>query len=301
MSILWLKVDERTVLTAFFLSQSWVTPKRLTLKSICLLTRCHRPSLLKAACLFIVDIGLNFSCYLFSLSLYLQPSLYSKMEKADILDLTVNYLKSVKCEQGYLRDANSLARYRNGYNDCAGEMTRYLMTENGLDYHSRTRLLTQVASHCQNANLRTTADLGARSVAQPPLFIRPVAAPIVTSGPACPTLSSSVPIFPATYAPVNNKHQSSYPSPVSSGPGNQMSHMTANYCQYVMTSPVVNTLGTISGSAANLWRPWWEGKLDDKNQTYWKGWRQWMQLQSNILNLVPSVTSENFFNTENCN
>ena len=202
------------------------------------LSCCRFPAIVVLACSRVVCwswilASIILTLLIFSFCLYLQPSLYSKMEKADILDLTVNYLKSVKCEQGYLRDANSLARYRNGYNDCAGEMTRYLMTENGLDYHSRTRLLSQVASHCQNANLRTTADLGVRAVAQPPLFIRPVAAPVVTSSAACPTLSSSVPIFPATYSPANNKHQSSYPSPpLSSGTGNQMSHMTAGYYQY---------------------------------------------------------------------
>lgn len=180
------------------------------------------------------------------------PSLYSKMEKADILDLTVNYLKSVQCEQGYLRDATSLAKYRAGYNDCAGEMTRYLMTENGVDYHSRAKLLSQVASYCQNANLRTTADMTTRPALQPPLFIRPVATQITPSTSTCPSLSTSIPIFPANYAPIDSKLQPRFSSPpASSGTGNQMTPMNANYYRFLMTSSP-----NVGPNTTAVWRPW---------------------------------------------
>jgi hypothetical protein len=170
------------------------------------------------------------------------------MEKADILDLTVNYLKSVKCEQGFLRDATSLAKYRAGYNDCAGEMTRYLMSDTGLDYHSRAKLLSQVASYCQNANLRTAADMNARSP-QASLFIRPLATPIA---PQTSSLPSSIPIYPANYNPTENKRPVSFPAPpVSTGSGDQLN---PNYCRYLMTSSAA--FGRLGTSTSNVWRPW---------------------------------------------
>lgn len=168
------------------------------------------------------------------------------MEKADILDLTVNYLKSVKCEQGFLRDATSLAKYRAGYNDCAGEVTRYLMSDTGLDYHSRTKLLSQVASYCQNANLRTTADMNTRSP-QAPLFIRPITSPVVRPTTALP---SSIPIYPVNYNHTENKHPVNFPAPsVSGGIGDQV-----NYCRYLMTASTA--FGGQGPNATNVWRPW---------------------------------------------
>jgi hypothetical protein len=164
------------------------------------------------------------------------------MEKADILDLTVNYLKSVKCEQGFLRDATSLAKYRAGYNDCAGEMTRYLMSDTGLDYHSRAKLLSQVASHCQNANLRTAADMSTRSP-QASLFIRPIATPIA---PPTTTLPSSIPIYPSNYKPLGFAAPS-----VPTGSGDQLS---PNYCRYLMTSSTA--FGGLGANTSNVWRPW---------------------------------------------
>lgn len=164
------------------------------------------------------------------------------MEKADILDLTVNYLKSVKCEPGFLRDATSLAKYRAGYNDCAGEMTRYLMSDTGLDYHSRAKLLSQVASYCQNANLRTTADMNTRSP-QAPLYIRTLGTPISST-----TLPSSIPIYPANYNTTENKR--AFPPPPT-GTGEQ-----ANFCRYLMTPSAMRPFGGLGPSTSGVWRPW---------------------------------------------
>ena len=172
------------------------------------------------------------------------------MEKADILDLTVNYLKSVKCEQGYLRDATSLAKYRAGYNDCAGEMTRYLMSDTGLDYHNRAKLLSQVASYCQNANLRTAADMSARAP-QAPLFVRPMTTPIGASTTACPAIPSSIPIYPANFNPTEAKRKASFVPP-SAGTGDQHS----NYCRYLMTSSTANSFGSMGANTSSVWRPW---------------------------------------------
>lgn len=192
----------------------------------------------------------SFSYFVF----YLQASLYSKMEKADILDLTVNYLKSVKCDQGFLRDATSLAKYRLGYNDCAGEMTQYIMSDAGLDYHNRAKLLSQMASSCQKANLRTTAEMnlpGSRA----PLYARPPAIPIALSANRLPpSMSSPIPIYPSSFNPTEINR----PVNVSMGSSSVIlkeSNVKSNcYSPLFMTSSTA--LSGLESSGSNVWRPW---------------------------------------------
>ena len=45
-------------------------------------------------------------------------------------------------------DSSAMARYRAGYNECANEVSRYLMSLDGLSVQVRTRLLSHLASHC---------------------------------------------------------------------------------------------------------------------------------------------------------
>lgn len=80
-------------------------------------------------------------------------SCYSKLEKADILEMTVRYLRSMRTQSAATRvsntsDPNTMARYRAGYNECANEVSRYLMSLEGLDVQVRARLLSHLASYC---------------------------------------------------------------------------------------------------------------------------------------------------------
>jgi len=79
-------------------------------------------------------------------------SCYSKLEKADILEMTVRYLRSMRNQNMTARvntnDPSTMARYRAGYNECANEVTRYLMSLDGLDAQVRARLLSHLASYC---------------------------------------------------------------------------------------------------------------------------------------------------------
>ena len=45
-------------------------------------------------------------------------------------------------------DPNTMARYRAGYNECVNEVSRYLMSLDGLDVQVRARLLSHLASYC---------------------------------------------------------------------------------------------------------------------------------------------------------
>lgn len=79
-------------------------------------------------------------------------SCYSKLEKADILEMTVRYLRTMRNQNMTARlnttDPNIMARYRAGYNACANEVTRYLMSLDGLDAQVRTRLLSHLVTYC---------------------------------------------------------------------------------------------------------------------------------------------------------
>lgn len=80
-------------------------------------------------------------------------SCYSKLEKADILEMTVRYLRSMRTQSvatriNHTSDPNTMARFRAGYNECANEVSRYLMSLDGLDVQVRARLLSHLASYC---------------------------------------------------------------------------------------------------------------------------------------------------------
>ncbi|KAK3602743.1 hypothetical protein CHS0354_017195 [Potamilus streckersoni] len=56
---------------------------------------------------------------------------YSKLEKADILEMTVKHLKTIQRQQmavAMATDPNVISKYRAGFSDCAGEIARYLDT-----------------------------------------------------------------------------------------------------------------------------------------------------------------------------
>lgn len=79
-------------------------------------------------------------------------SCYSKLEKADILEMTVQHLKNLKNQQvsaGILpSNQASLANYRAGFNQCASEITRLLTGLGNTDSALRTRLLEHLATRC---------------------------------------------------------------------------------------------------------------------------------------------------------
>ncbi|XP_077998418.1 transcription factor HES-1-A-like [Glandiceps talaboti] len=80
-------------------------------------------------------------------------SRHSKLEKADILEMTVKYLRNVQRQQmsaALTLDPSVLSKYRAGFNECFGEVQRYLTNLEGVDTDSRSRLLGHLANCCQN-------------------------------------------------------------------------------------------------------------------------------------------------------
>jgi len=63
---------------------------------------------------------------------------YGKMEKADILEMTANYLKTLRGQlvqqhQSNLRGTDGYSSYQAGYQHCAAEVSRYLATNSDLN------------------------------------------------------------------------------------------------------------------------------------------------------------------------
>lgn len=88
---------------------------------------------------------------------------YSKLEKADILEMTVKYLRSIQRRQitsAMAADPTVAAKYSLGYAECANEVARYLGSSQGLNDNVRNRVLhhitgcTQTVGHPQIGNIQ---------------------------------------------------------------------------------------------------------------------------------------------------
>ncbi|XP_052819796.1 hairy/enhancer-of-split related with YRPW motif protein 1-like isoform X2 [Mya arenaria] len=74
---------------------------------------------------------------------------YSKLEKADILEMTVKHLKLVQRQQmtaAMTTDPNAISKYRAGFNECAAEIARYLDNVNGGNPDLKSRVMNYLGS-----------------------------------------------------------------------------------------------------------------------------------------------------------
>ncbi|NP_001158466.1 hairy and enhancer of split 1 [Saccoglossus kowalevskii] len=95
-------------------------------------------------------------------------SRHSKLEKADILEMTVKYLQNVQRQQmgaALNQDPTVLSKYRAGFNECFGEVQRYLTSVEGVGTDTRSRLLGHLANCCQNMSQNYTVHQASSPVA----------------------------------------------------------------------------------------------------------------------------------------
>ncbi|TDH05676.1 hypothetical protein EPR50_G00124710 [Perca flavescens] len=82
-------------------------------------------------------------------------SRHSKLEKADILEMTVKHLRNLQRLQmtaAVNTDPSVLGKYRAGFSECVGEVTRFLSTCEGVNTEVRTRLLSHLAACVSQIN-----------------------------------------------------------------------------------------------------------------------------------------------------
>ncbi|XP_023594572.1 transcription factor HES-4 isoform X1 [Trichechus manatus latirostris] len=78
-----------------------------------------------------------------------QSSRHSKLEKADILEMTVRHLQGLRRVQvtaALSADPAVLGKYRAGFNECLAEVSRFLASCEGVPVDVRSRLLGHLAS-----------------------------------------------------------------------------------------------------------------------------------------------------------
>ncbi|CAG2170338.1 unnamed protein product [Oppiella nova] len=92
------------------------------------------------------------------------PSRHSKLEKADILEMTVRHLQSVQRQQmasAISTDPSVLNKYRAGFNECATEVGRYIGRVDGVENTLRQRILNHLNACVTSLN--TAANMASNS------------------------------------------------------------------------------------------------------------------------------------------
>ncbi|GFY13915.1 protein deadpan [Trichonephila clavipes] len=86
------------------------------------------------------------------------PSRHSKLEKADILEMTVRHLQNIQRQQmaaAISTDSSVLNKFKAGFNECATEVTRYISRIEGVDPAMRQRLLSHLSNCLASMNTAT--------------------------------------------------------------------------------------------------------------------------------------------------
>ncbi|RZF38704.1 hypothetical protein LSTR_LSTR016193, partial [Laodelphax striatellus] len=81
------------------------------------------------------------------------PARHSKLEKADILEMTVKHLQTVQKRQlsaAMVADPGVVHKFRGGFEECATEVSRYIEGLDGIDMGVRRRLAAHLSSCVTN-------------------------------------------------------------------------------------------------------------------------------------------------------
>lgn len=115
----------------------------------------------------------------------------AKLEKADVLELTVRHLRKLQQHQALALPAQnqSQQKFMSGYALCANEVTRFISSSPDLDVHVSKNLLSHLGSRLNTVPATTT----------------PAPTPVAVTRPN--TVTVSVPLTPPS-SPINlSKHQ----------------------------------------------------------------------------------------------
>lgn len=86
-------------------------------------------------------------------SFLLQPTRHSKLEKADILEMTVKHLQAVQRQQlstAVATDPAVLTKFRSGFSECATEVSRYVSHLENVDPVVKQRLVSHLNNCVSN-------------------------------------------------------------------------------------------------------------------------------------------------------
>lgn len=124
----------------------------------------------------------------------------AKLEKADVLELTVRHLRKLQQHQALALPAQnqSQQKFMSGYALCANEVTRFISSSPDIDVHVSKNLLSHLGTRLNTMPATATTPAPAATPS-------PAPAPTVVSRPN--TVTVSVPLTPPS-SPINlTKHQ----------------------------------------------------------------------------------------------
>lgn len=78
----------------------------------------------------------------------MQPARHSKLEKADILEMTVKHLQSLQRQQlavAVTTDPQVLSKFKTGFSECATEVNRYISNMDGVETGVKQRLVAHLS------------------------------------------------------------------------------------------------------------------------------------------------------------
>ena len=177
----------------------------------------------------------------------------TKLEKADVLELTVRHLHKLRERQALGLSPspsspgspnNTQDKFRAGFTHCAAEVSRYLATSTGLDVTVGQRLLSHLG----------------RCVHQLETF--------PASGAAIPSASYTPPSSPTQQQQQSELHRSIHhrssvlpPLPVSPALSDVMDSTTTggpcDYSKYSIRSDLYSP-SVVANVSEKVWRPWWK-------------------------------------------
>lgn len=99
-------------------------------------------------------------------------SRYTKLEKADILEMTVRHLRNLRHHQRTVMtsaDPHVLLKYRTGYSACVSEVSKSVIGDERLDPDIKTRILSHLAG-CHSSH-RAGNDITLQSTSRNPTSI----------------------------------------------------------------------------------------------------------------------------------
>jgi len=186
----------------------------------------------------------------------------TKLEKADVLELTVRHLHKLRERQALgLNPAVSAASYadkfRAGFTHCAAEVSRYLATSTGLDVTVGQRLLSHLGRcvHQMEANTVAASTPLPPSPANFAFATSPAPFPVfgaTYTPPSSPTLDTS-----RTSAPSVSQQRSSSSSPLLSPVSSpSLSESEQDYAKFSIRSDMMFSPTTAMADNGKVWRPW---------------------------------------------
>ncbi|XP_061832306.1 hairy-related 6 [Nerophis lumbriciformis] len=188
-------------------------------------------------------------------------SRHSKLEKADILEMTVKHLRNLQRAQmtaALNTDPGVLGKYRAGFSECTNEVTRFLSTCEGVNTEVRTRLLghltncmTQInAFSGQHPPTSSTHPAFSQALVQmPPAQVLPMGA-VPCKGASSPA-SDAAKVYGGFQILPASDGQFAFLIPNAS-----FAPSGAVIPVYAGTVPAAVSPGAPSGNSDSVWRPW---------------------------------------------